>query len=281
MDFNAFPALFAGSRFLHTPPENQHNTFQIHTMLEIKDLKAEIEGQEILKGVSLTVKPGEVHAIMGPNGSGKSTLASVLAGREDYEVTGGEVTFEGDDLLDMEPDERARAGLFLAFQYPVELPGVSQSNFLRQAVNSVREERGEGPLSAVDFLSMMREKAALVDLDPALMSRSVNENFSGGEKKRNEIFQLAMLDPKLAILDETDSGLDIDALRVVADGVNALRSSKRSFLLITHYQRLLNYIVPDRVHVLVGGRIVRSGGKELALELEEKGYDWIREEVAV
>jgi Fe-S cluster assembly ATP-binding protein len=249
-------------------------------LLEIKDLQAKIEDNEILKGIDLTINPGEVHAIMGPNGSGKSTLASVLAGREDYEVTGGEVYFDGVDLLDMEPDDRARAGLFLAFQYPVELPGVSQNAFMRQAVNSTREARGLEPLSAIEFLAQMRQKAELVQLDTALMNRAVNEGFSGGEKKRNEIFQLAMLDPKLAILDETDSGLDIDALRIVADGVNKLRGEDRSFLLITHYQRLLNYIVPDYVHVLVEGRIVRSGGKELALELEEKGYDWIREEVA-
>jgi Fe-S cluster assembly ATP-binding protein len=249
-------------------------------LLEIKDLHAKIEDNEILKGIDLTINPGEVHAIMGPNGSGKSTLASVLAGREDYEVTGGEVLFDGADLLEMEPDDRARAGLFLAFQYPVELPGVSQNAFMRQAVNATREARGLEPLSAIEFLAQMRQKAELVQLDTALMNRSVNEGFSGGEKKRNEIFQLAMLDPKLAILDETDSGLDIDALRIVADGVNKLRGEDRSFLLITHYQRLLNYIVPDYVHVLVEGRIVRSGGKELALELEEKGYDWIREEVA-
>jgi len=252
-------------------------------MLEIKNLHVSIEeeGTEILKGLDLKVGAGEVHAIMGPNGSGKSTLASVLAGRDGYEVTEGTVRFDGADLLDMEADERAREGLFLAFQYPVELPGVSMSNFLKQAVNSVREHRGQEPLPASDFLALMREKAALVDLDPALKARSVNEGFSGGEKKRNEIFQLAMLDPKLAILDETDSGLDIDALRIVADGVNQLRNEKRSFVVITHYQRLLDYIVPDHVHVLVNGRIVRSGGKELALELEEKGYDWIREETGV
>lgn len=249
-------------------------------MLTIKNLHVRIEedGTEILKGLDLQVNAGEVHAIMGPNGSGKSTLASVLAGREDYEVTEGSVDYDGEDLLEMDTDERAREGLFLAFQYPVELPGVSMSNFLKQAVNSVREHRGEDPLSAGDFLKMMKEKAALVNLDPALKARSVNEGFSGGEKKRNEIFQLAMLDPKLAILDETDSGLDIDALRIVADGVNHLRSEKRAFVLITHYQRLLDYIVPDFVHVLVDGKIVMSGGKELALELEEKGYDWIKVE---
>ncbi len=252
-------------------------------MLDIKNLYASIkeDGTPILKGVNLSVKPGEVHAIMGPNGSGKSTLASVLAGRDGYEVTDGSISYDGHDLLDMEADERAREGLFLAFQYPVELPGVSMSNFLRHAVASVREHQGKDPLSAADFLALMRENAALVNLDPALKARSVNEGFSGGEKKRNEIFQLAMLAPKLAILDETDSGLDIDALRVVSEGVNKLRQADRSFIIITHYQRLLDYIVPDVVHVLVDGRIVRSGGKELALELEEKGYDWIREETGV
>jgi Fe-S cluster assembly ATP-binding protein len=251
------------------------------TMLEIRNLHASIEedGKQILKGINLTVKAGEVHAIMGPNGSGKSTLASVLAGRDGYEVTEGSVLFDGEDLLAMEPDERAREGFFLAFQYPVELPGVSMSNFLRQAVNSVREHRGLDELSAVDFLKMMKEKAAMVNLDPSLKQRSVNEGFSGGEKKRNEIFQLAMLDPRLAVLDETDSGLDIDALRVVADGVNQLRSENRSFVLITHYQRLLDYIVPDVVHVMVDGRIVKSGDKELALHLEEQGYDWIKQDL--
>jgi Fe-S cluster assembly ATP-binding protein len=249
-------------------------------MLDIKNLHVSIEedGTEILKGLDLKVGSGEVHAIMGPNGSGKSTLASVLAGRDGYEVTDGTIEFQGDDLLDLEADERARKGLFLAFQYPVELPGVSMSNFLKQAVSSVREYRGLPDLSASEFLALMREKAALVNLDPSLKARAVNEGFSGGEKKRNEIFQLAMLDPSLAVLDETDSGLDIDALRIVADGVNSLRNANRSFVVITHYQRLLDYIVPDHVHVLVGGRIVRSGGKELALELEERGYDWIREE---
>lgn len=250
-------------------------------LLEIKDLHARIEEQQILKGVNLTVNPGEVHAIMGPNGSGKSTLAAVLAGREDFEVTGGSVLYKGTELLEMDPDDRARKGIFLAFQYPVELPGVSMNNFLRQAMNEQREYRGLEPLSAAEFLKLMRERASLVELDPQLMSRSVNEGFSGGEKKRNEIFQLAMLEPRLAILDETDSGLDIDALRIVADGVNKLRSDERSFVVITHYQRLLNYIVPDFVHVMVDGRIVRSGDKDLALELEEKGYDWIREEVAI
>ncbi|HEX7072393.1 MAG TPA: Fe-S cluster assembly ATPase SufC [Rhodothermales bacterium] len=248
------------------------------SLLKISGLRAAIEENQILNGVDLTINPGEVHAIMGPNGSGKSTLASVLAGREEFEVLGGEVRFDGQDLLEMAPEDRAREGLFLAFQYPVELPGVSMVNFLKQAVNSVREHRGEAALNAIQFMQLMREKAGLVHIDPDLMKRSVNEGFSGGEKKRNEIFQMALLEPRLAILDETDSGLDIDALRIVADGVNQLRSPERSFLVITHYQRLLNYIVPDFVHVLVDGRIVRSGGKELALELEEKGYDWIREE---
>ncbi len=247
-------------------------------LLEIKNLKASVEGMQILKGVDLTVHAGEVHAVMGPNGSGKSTLSSVLAGREDYTVDEGEVRYRGENLLEMEVDERARAGLFLAFQYPVELPGVSMMNFLKQAVNSLREHRGLEPLGAAELLRLMREKAALVDLDPNLKKRSVNEGFSGGEKKRNEIFQLAMLEPTLAILDETDSGLDIDALRIVADGVNKLRAEHRAFVVITHYQRLLNYIIPDVVHVIVDGRIVKSGGKDLALALEEKGYDWIREE---
>jgi len=249
-------------------------------MLEINNLHVSIEedGTEILKGVTLAVNPGEVHAIMGPNGSGKSTLASVLAGRDGYEITQGTVSFNGVDISELDPDERALMGIFLAFQYPVELPGVSMSNFLRQAVNSVREYRDQEALSAMDFLKLMKEKAALVQLDPSLKTRSVNEGFSGGEKKRNEIFQLAMLEPSLAILDETDSGLDIDALRIVADGVNSLRSDKRAFLVITHYQRLLEYIVPDFVHVLKGGRIVESGDKSLALKLEEKGYDWLEEE---
>ncbi len=250
------------------------------SMLQVKNLHVEIEGTAILKGLDLTIAPGEVHAIMGPNGSGKSTLASVLAGREEYEVTAGEVMFLGEDLLEMEVDERAREGVFLAFQYPVELPGVSMSNFLREAVNSVREHRGQESLSAVDFLRVMKEKAALVELNPDLKKRSVNEGFSGGEKKRNEIFQLAMLEPKLAILDETDSGLDIDALRIVADGVNRMRAEDRSFLVITHYQRLLNHIVPDVVHVLLDGRIVRTGDSSLALRLEEQGYDWLKEELA-
>ena len=251
------------------------------SLLSIHNLHASVEDTEILKGLSLDVEPGEVHAIMGPNGSGKSTLASVLAGRDDYEITEGSVSFDGQDLLEMDPEERTREGLFLAFQYPVELPGVSTHQFLRTAVNSVREHRKQPEMSVRDFLALMKEKAAFVNLDPKLTQRSVNEGFSGGEKKRAEIFQMAMLDPKLAILDETDSGLDIDALRIVSDGINKLRADDRSFVLITHYQRLLNYITPDRVHVLVAGRIVRSGGPELAEELEEKGYDWLLEEAAV
>ena len=247
-------------------------------MLEIKDLKAEIEGKEILRGINLTINPGEVHAIMGPNGSGKSTLASVLAGREEYEVTGGSVRFLGEDLLEMNPDDRAHAGLFLAFQYPIEIPGVSNINFLKAAIGAKREAAGLDPMPAKDFLKLVKEKAKLVELDAKLTSRAVNEGFSGGEKKRNEIFQMAMLDPTLGILDETDSGLDIDALRIVAHGVNQLRSKDKSFIVVTHYQRLLDYIVPDFVHVLSGGRIVKTGGKELALELEEKGYDWINQE---
>jgi Fe-S cluster assembly ATP-binding protein len=249
-------------------------------MLSIKNLHAQIEQNEILRGLNLEVKPGEVHAIMGPNGSGKSTLASVLAGREEYEITSGEVTFQGKDLLEMAPEIRAREGIFLAFQYPVEIPGVSNINFLKAAVNEVRTHRGLPSLTAKEFLQLVNEKSALVELDGRLANRSVNEGFSGGEKKRNEIFQMAMLDPTLAILDETDSGLDIDALRIVANGVNAMRSPERSFVVITHYQRLLDYIVPDFVHVLYKGRIVKSGTKELALELEEKGYDWIKEEAA-
>ncbi|WMJ75647.1 Fe-S cluster assembly ATPase SufC [Cytophagaceae bacterium ABcell3] len=247
-------------------------------MLTIKDLKAKIEDKDILKGINLEVKPGEVHAIMGPNGSGKSTLASVLAGREDYEVTGGSVDFNGKDLLDLAPEERAGEGVFLAFQYPVEIPGVSTTNFLKSAVNEIREYRGEEALDAVGFLNMMKEKTKLVDIDPSLLKRSLNEGFSGGEKKRNEIFQMAMLEPKLAILDETDSGLDIDALRIVAGGVNKLKSKDNAVIVVTHYQRLLDYIIPDFVHVLYNGRIVKSGTKELALELEEKGYDWIKNE---
>lgn len=248
-------------------------------MLSIKNLQASIEDKEILTGINLEVKPGEVHAIMGPNGSGKSTLASVLAGREDYEVTAGDVDFLGNDLLEMDADERAREGIFLAFQYPVEIPGVSTTNFMKTAINQVREHKGEKALDAVSFLKLMKEKMKLVEIDQALLSRSLNEGFSGGEKKRNEIFQMAMLEPKLAILDETDSGLDIDALRIVANGVNALRSSDNATIVVTHYQRLLDYIVPDYVHVLYKGKIVKSGTKELALELEAKGYDWIKEEV--
>ncbi len=250
-------------------------------MLQINNLHVSIEDKPILKGLTLSVNPGEVHAIMGPNGSGKSTLASVLAGRDLYEVTEGSIDYLGHDLHALEPEERALEGIFLAFQYPVELPGVSMSNFLRQAVNAQRAHRGEEGISAADFLNMMKERAAMVHMDADLRRRAVNEGFSGGEKKRNEIFQMAMLQPKLAILDETDSGLDIDALRIVSEGVNQLRSPERSFLVITHYQRLLNYIVPDVVHVLLDGRIVKTGGKVLALELEEKGYDWIKEETAV
>lgn len=250
------------------------------SLLKINNLHARVEEKDILKGFNLEVKPGEVHAIMGPNGSGKSTLASVLAGNESYEVTGGEVDFDGNDLLDMDPEERAREGLFLAFQYPVEIPGVSNVNFMKTALAEVRKHRGLEPMEAKDFLKYMKEKQALVELSGNLAGRSVNEGFSGGEKKRNEIFQMAMLEPKLAILDETDSGLDIDALRIVANGVNKLKSEDNAFVVITHYQRLLDYIVPDFVHVLYNGQIVRSGTKELALELEEKGYDWIKEELA-
>jgi Fe-S cluster assembly ATP-binding protein len=248
-------------------------------MLSIKNLHASIEGTPILRGINLEVKAGEVHAIMGPNGSGKSTLASVLAGREEYEVTEGEVIFKDKNLLDLAPEDRAREGVFLAFQYPVEIPGVSSTNFLRTAVNQVREYRGQEPLDAVKFLTLMKEKMKLVEIDQKLLSRSLNEGFSGGEKKRNEIFQMAMLEPSLSILDETDSGLDIDALRIVSNGVNQLKSDKNATIVVTHYQRLLDYIVPDFVHVLYKGRIVKSGTKELALELEEKGYDWIKEEV--
>ncbi|MGY6562927.1 MAG: Fe-S cluster assembly ATPase SufC [Luteibaculaceae bacterium] len=248
-------------------------------MLQIKNLHAEINGKAILKGLNLEIKPGEVHAIMGPNGAGKSTLSSVLAGREDYVVTQGEIIFQGNDLLELSPEDRAREGVFLAFQYPIEIPGVSNINFLRTAINEIRESKGQEAMSAKDFMARVREKSALVKLDPSLASRSVNEGFSGGEKKRNEIFQMAMLEPALAILDETDSGLDIDALRIVADGVNQLRSENRSFIVITHYQRLLDYIVPDFVHVLSDGKIVKSGDKNLALELEEKGYDWIKAEM--
>jgi Fe-S cluster assembly ATP-binding protein len=250
-------------------------------MLKITDLQASIDEKQILRGINLEIKPGEVHAIMGPNGSGKSTLASVLAGREQYEVTGGSVDFLGKDLLDMSPEDRAREGVFLAFQYPVEIPGVSTTNFIKTAVNETRKYRGLEPLDAVSFLKTMKEKMKLVNIDQSLLSRSLNEGFSGGEKKRNEIFQMAMLEPKLAILDETDSGLDIDALRIVANGVNQYRSKDNAFLLVTHYQRLLDYIVPDFVHVLYNGRIVKSGTKELAMELEEKGYDFIKNELAV
>ncbi|MCB0402904.1 MAG: Fe-S cluster assembly ATPase SufC [Flavobacteriales bacterium] len=250
-------------------------------MLQIKNLHAKVEDKEILKGINLEVKAGEVHAIMGPNGSGKSTLSSVLAGREAYEVTEGEVLFNGKDLLDLAPEERANEGVFLAFQYPVEIPGVSNINFLKTAINEKRDYNKQEPVSAKEFLSLVKEKSALVELDAKLANRSVNEGFSGGEKKRNEIFQMAMLEPKLSILDETDSGLDIDALKIVANGVNKLKSPENATIVITHYQRLLDYIVPDFVHVLYNGRIVKSGTKELALELEEKGYDWIKNELKV
>jgi len=248
-------------------------------MIEIKNLHANIEGKEILKGLTLTVNSGEVHAIMGPNGAGKSTLASILAGREEYEVTEGEVTFEGEDLLELSTEERAHLGLFLAFQYPVEIPGVSNVNFLRTAINEIRDAKGEEAISAKDFMALVREKSKIVELDSKLASRAVNEGFSGGEKKRNEIFQMAMLNPKLAVLDETDSGLDIDALRIVAKGVNSLKSQDNASIVITHYQRLLDYIVPDYVHVLYDGKIVKTGNKDLALELEKKGYDWIKAEL--
>ncbi|MBI5402112.1 MAG: Fe-S cluster assembly ATPase SufC [Ignavibacteriae bacterium] len=244
-------------------------------MLQIKNLKATIDGKEILKGINLEVKAGEVHAIMGPNGSGKSTLASVLSGKPGYEVTGGEVIFEGKNLLDFSPEDRAREGIFLAFQYPVEIPGVSTTNFMKTSLNEIRKYRGLEPISSVEFLKLMKAKAKLVELDMAMTSRAVNVGFSGGEKKRNEIFQLAMMEPKLSVLDETDSGLDIDALRIVSEGVNKVRNSKNAFVVITHYQRLLNYIVPDYVHVLSDGQIVTSGGKELAYKLEEMGYDWV------
>lgn len=250
-------------------------------MLSIKNLQAKIEEKQILNGINLTVKPGEVHAIMGPNGSGKSTLASVLSGREEYEVTGGEIDFEGKNLIEMSPEDRAREGIFMAFQYPVEIPGVSTINFMKTALNQIREYRGQQALDAVSFLQLMKEKMKLVEIDQSLLQRSLNEGFSGGEKKRNEIFQMAMLEPKLAILDETDSGLDIDALRIVANGVNKLRSKDNAVIVVTHYQRLLDYIVPDFVHVLYKGKIVKSGTKELALELEAKGYDWIKNELTV
>ncbi|HEX5580751.1 MAG TPA: Fe-S cluster assembly ATPase SufC [Gemmatimonadaceae bacterium] len=249
-------------------------------MLDIRGLRAGIEDKDILNGIDLTVNAGEVHAVMGPNGSGKSTLAQVLAGHPAYEVKGGSVTYDGKDLLEMEPEERAQAGLFLAFQYPIEIPGVSNAYFLRSAYNEIRKARGQEEVDPMEFLDVVEEKAKLVQMDPAMLSRSVNTGFSGGEKKRNEILQMAVLEPRLAILDETDSGLDIDALRIVADGVNALRAPDRATIVVTHYQRLLNYIVPDYVHVLAGGRIVKSGGKELALELEERGYDWILSEAA-
>ncbi len=250
-------------------------------MLSITNLQAKIGDKQILNGINLEVKPGEVHAIMGPNGSGKSTLASVLAGREEYEITGGEVTYNGKDLLEFSPEDRAREGVFLAFQYPVEIPGVSTINFMKTAVNQIRKYRGQETLDAVSFLGLMKEKMKLVEIDQSLLNRSLNEGFSGGEKKRNEIFQMAMLEPKLSILDETDSGLDIDALKIVSSGVNKLRNSNNATIVVTHYQRLLEYIVPDFVHVLYKGKIVKSGGKELALELEAKGYDWIKDEVAV
>jgi Fe-S cluster assembly ATP-binding protein len=249
-------------------------------ILEIKNLQVKAGEKDILRGINLTVYPGEVHAIMGPNGSGKSTLAQVIAGRDLYGVTGGEVLYEGKDLLELAPEERAQEGVFLAFQYPVEIPGVSNLYFLKAGLNAIRKRKGEPELDAMEFLSLVRQKMALMDMDESLLNRAVNAGFSGGEKKRNEIFQMAVLDPKLAILDETDSGLDIDALRVVAEGVNALRSEKHSVLVITHYQRLLTYLVPDFVHVLANGRIVKQGGKELALELEQKGYEWIESELA-
>jgi len=244
-------------------------------MLEIKNLQARVEDKEILRGITLAVKPGEVHAIMGPNGSGKSTLAHILAGREGYQITGGEVLFEGKDLLSLSPEDRARSGIFLAFQYPVEIPGVNNTYFLKAALNAIRKSKGQEELDAMDFLELVKAKLKPLKMDETMLQRAVNEGFSGGEKKKNEILQMAVLEPKLAILDETDSGLDIDALKVVADGVNSLKQKDRAFLLVTHYQRLLDYIIPDKVHVLAQGRIVKSGGKELALELEEKGYGWI------
>jgi Fe-S cluster assembly ATP-binding protein len=248
-------------------------------MLEIKNLHANIEGKEILKGINLKINKGEVHAIMGPNGSGKSTLAQVLAGREEYEVTDGEVIYQGQNLLEMKPEDRARAGIFLAFQYPVEIPGVSNTNLLKTALNEIRKYRGEEELDAMEFLSLIKKRMQLVEIDKTLIGRSVNEGFSGGEKKRNEIFQMAVLEPKLAILDETDSGLDIDALRIVANGVNNLKNSENATIVVTHYQRLLNYIIPDFVHVLYKGKIIKSGGKGLALELEDKGYDWVKDHI--
>jgi Fe-S cluster assembly ATP-binding protein len=248
------------------------------SLLKIQNLKVNINGKEILKGMNLEVNPGEIHAIMGPNGSGKSTLAGVLAGKEDYEVVEGTIEFDGKNIFEMSPEDRAREGLFLAFQYPIEIPGVSNASFMKTAVNEIRKYRNLEPLDAMDFLKIMREKAKLVEMDQAFLNRSVNDGFSGGEKKRNEIFQLAMLEPKLAILDETDSGLDIDALKIVSNGVNKVRNKDNAFIVITHYQRLLNYIIPDFVHVLFDGKLVVSGGKELAFELEEKGYDWIKKQ---
>lgn len=248
-------------------------------LLEIHDLHARVGDREILRGINLSVNVGEVHAIMGPNGSGKSTLAQVLAGRETYEVTAGTVTFNGQDLLELEPDERAREGIFLAFQYPVEIPGVSTSEFLKAALNAARKHRGLEPLDAMDFLALARQKLRLLEMDPSFLKRSINEGFSGGEKKRNEVFQMAVLDPKLAVMDETDSGLDIDALKIVSNGVNALRGPQRAVVMVTHYQRLLNYIVPDFVHVLRDGRIIKSGDKSLALELEKRGYGWLEQPV--
>jgi Fe-S cluster assembly ATP-binding protein len=250
-------------------------------ILEIKDLNAGVEGKQILKGINLTIRPGECHAIMGPNGSGKSTLAAVLAGRDGYQVTSGQVTYYGKDLLDMDPEDRAREGLFLAFQYPVEIPGVNSTYFLKSALNEIRKHKGQSELDAMEFISLVKDKIQLLELNEDLLRRSVNEGFSGGEKKRNEIFQMAVLEPRLAVLDETDSGLDIDALRIVSNGVNKLRGPDNAQLVITHYQRLLNYIVPDFVHVLADGRILRTGGKQLALDLEEKGYDWILKGEAV
>ena len=248
-------------------------------MLKIKNLHARVESKNILKGINLEVNPGEVHAIMGPNGSGKSTLASVLAGRADFEVTQGSIEFMGKDLLDLSPEDRAREGIFLAFQYPVEIPGVSTTNFLKTAVNEIRKYRGQAPMDAISFLNLVKEKSKLVEIDPTLLKRSLNEGFSGGEKKRNEVFQMAMLEPMLALLDETDSGLDIDALRIVANGVNVLKNKDNAVIVVTHYQRLLDYIVPDFVHILYNGQIVKTGTKELAMELEEKGYDWIKNPV--
>lgn len=248
-------------------------------MLKVKNLHASVEGHEILKGIDLEIKPGEIHAIMGPNGSGKSTLASVIAGNEDYEISEGEIHFENEEISELDPEERAHKGIFLSFQYPVEIPGVSVTNFMRTAINETRKARKQDPMSGKDMLALLRKKAELLEIDRKFMMRSLNEGFSGGEKKRNEIFQMAILDPKLAILDETDSGLDIDALRIVSDGVNKLRRDDNATLVITHYQRLLEYIVPDFVHVLLDGKIVKSGGKELALKLEEQGYDWLKEDL--